>query len=158
MEEKYVQILVESLQKKTHILDQIIEKSQKQYEIFKSEPVDLDTFEKCTMQKSDLIQKLNDLDEGFEILYKRVKEVLNKNKSQYANEIIQMQKLITIITDQSVRIQGMERKNRDIIEQYFSHARKKLRTSKKITAAASSYYKNMNRVNRVDPQILDTKK
>ncbi len=158
MENNYVQILVESLQKKTHILSQIIEKSQEQYDIFQSEPVDLDGFEKYTMQKTDLIQKLDELDIGFEILYKRVKETLNANKSLYAKEIIKMQQMITVITDQSVKIQAMERKNKTTIEAYFSHARKRLRASQKTTAAASNYYKNMNRVNRVDPQILDTKK
>ncbi len=158
MENNYVQILVESLQKKTHILSQIIDKSQKQYDIFQSEPVDLDGFEKYTMQKTDLIQKLDELDIGFEILYKRVKQMLNANKSVYAKEILQMQQLITVITDQSVKIQRMEMKNKTTIEAYFSHARKRLRASQKITTAANSYHKNMNRVNRVDPQLLDTKK
>lgn len=154
----YVQILVESLQKKVHLLDQIMEKSQEQHGILRVEPMDMDAFEKFTIEKTTYIEDLDKLDIGFEILYERIKEVLRIHKADYAKEILQLQGLISIITDKSVAIQTMELRNKEAIEKYFSYARKRLRTSKNASMAANNYYKNMNRVNRIDSQLLDTKK
>lgn len=154
----YVQILVESLQKKVHLLDQIMEKSQEQHGILRVEPMDMDAFEKCTIEKTTYIEELDNVDIGFEILYERIKEVLKTHKADYAKEILQLQGLIAIITDKSVAIQAMELRNKEAIEAYFSYTRKRLKASKNSTMAANNYYKNMNRINRIDPQILDTKK
>ena len=154
---QYVNILVESLEKKKKVLQALQEENKKQEKAMK-ENSDLEEFDRIVSYKEKLIREIQVLDGGFEKLYERIKDDLLAEKKQYASEIKKMQSLIVDVTELSVAIQASEQRNKQLVEQYFSYTRGKIRQAKKSVKVASEYYKSMNRMNYVDSALLDKKK
>lgn len=94
-ENSYIQVLIQSLHQKVEALDSIIEKNKEQYEILSAEEADMDAFEKNIEEKSQYIDKIVFLDDGFEEIYTRVKEELDGNRAAYTEEIQKMKDLIS---------------------------------------------------------------
>ena len=159
MTESYVQIMVESLEKKKAKLDAIMEKSKEQAEILKAEKFSVDDFDKNVEEKATLIEELNMLDIGFDRMYSHVKEEITSDsgKVKYRTEIQQMQKLISELTDKSVSIQAQENRNKQMVEAVFKKEREKIKSVKLGSKAAIGYYRNMSKTNFVQPQFLDQK-
>ena len=107
---QYIEILLESLQKKKTLLEAIQEENQKQEAAVKADG-GLEAFDKTVKKKGRLIRELNGLDDGFETVYARIKEELVQNPTAYRNEIAQMQRLIAEITELSVSVQASEQRN-----------------------------------------------
>ena len=138
-ENSYIQVLIQSLHQKVEALDSIIEKNKEQYEILSAEEADMDAFEKNIEEKSQYIDKIVFLDDGFEEIYK-------------------MKDLISMITERSMKIQVQEQRNKELAGMQFSKARKKIRQVKAGNKAATQYYKNMQQMDAIPPQFLDKKK
>jgi len=158
MEQTYVDIMIQSLNKKLQVLDKIMEKNQIQKALLEDSNSDVDEFDKVVEDKGGLIQQLEQLDSGFDKLYERVKQALKEDKDTYAEKIAVMQELIRKITDRSMEIQVQEARNKELMIQkiaFVKNTAKNLRTNKK---AVSQYYQNMMQLNYVDPQFLDNKK
>lgn len=154
----YISIMVRSLQKKLEVLNGIIEKNVEQRQILEQEELDTDAFEQNIKLKSDLVDQIEFLDDGFEELYGRVKSLIETEKQEHKEEIQLMKQLITGITEKSVTIQSQEARNRKLVEQRFSQERKKVRSMRNTSTVANQYYKNMSRLNVVDAQFMDKKK
>ena len=154
----YISIMVQSLQKKLEVLNGIIEKNVEQRQILEQEELDTDAFEQNIKLKSDLVDQIEFLDDGFEELYGRVKSLIETEKQEHKEEIQLMKQLITGITEKSVTIQIQEARNRKLVEQRFSQERKKVRSMRNTSTVANQYYKNMSRLNVVDAQSMDKKK
>lgn len=157
-EQSYIQILIQSLHNKVEALDNIIQKNKEQYEILSAEEADMDAFEENVRAKSEFVDKIVFLDDGFEEVYARVKEELDTNREAHAEEIKQMQELISEITERSMTVQAQEQRNKELAGQQFSKARKKLRSVKAGNKVAAQYYTNMQQLNVIDPQFMDRKK
>ena len=82
MMSNYLTVLEESLMKKNAILDSIQEASRKQNELLKCEKLDLERFDELVEEKDGYLKELEKLDEGFEILYDKVKQELLENKAE----------------------------------------------------------------------------
>lgn len=154
----YISIMVQSLQKKLEVLNGIIEKNVEQRQILEQEELDTDAFEQNIKLKSDLVDQIEFLDDGFEELYGRVKSLIETEKQEHKEEIQLMKQLITGITEKSVTIQSQEARNRKLVEQRFSQERKKVRSMRNTSTVANQYYKNKSRLNVVDAQFMDKKK
>lgn len=157
MTSNYLTVLEESLIKKNKVLDSIQEASRKQNELLKCEKLDLEQFDAYVEEKDGYIKELEKLDEGFESLYGKVREELEKNKEQYAEQIKRMQRLIGEITEKSVSIQAQESRNRDMVTAYFQNERKALGKGRKSSKAAYGYYQNLNKANQEASRIMDLK-
>lgn len=158
MEQTYIDIMIQSLKRKVQVLDQIVEVNRRQETILEDKRSNVDEFDKCVDEKSALIGQMQQLDSGFEKLYSRVEEELKNKKEDHVASIKKMQSLIRKITDRSMEIQVQEARNKDLLVRritYVNDTAKSLRTNSKI---ASQYYKNMMRINYVDPQFMDNKK
>ncbi|MCI9137801.1 MAG: flagellar protein FliT [Lachnospiraceae bacterium] len=158
MGNNYLNVMIQSLQKKIKVLDEIMKKNKEQHQILEQEELDADAFECNVQEKGELIDQINFLDEGFEELYDRVKVVIEKEKQEHKEEILLMKKLITDITEKSVTIQSEEIRNRRLVEHRFSQERKKVRSMKNTSTVAKQYYTNMAKLNYVDAQFMDKKK
>lgn len=154
----YLSIMIQSLQKKRKILDEIIEKNKEQHQILEQDDLDADAFEENVQLKSDLVDQIDFLDDGFEELYGRVKSVIEAEKQEHREEILLMKQLITEITEKSVTIQSEEARNRRLVEHRFAQERKKVRSRKNTSTIANQYYKNMSKLNFIDAQFMDKKK
>lgn len=151
-------MLEESLIKKIDIMSKIEEENEKQKEIL-SDPdnVDETAFDDTVDKKGELIDKLISLDDGFQTLFDRVKEEVNANKDEFADQIRRMQDLIRDITARSASIEAAEHRNKRLAERYFDTARHKMNTSKQSSAVAFNYYRTMNNFKEIPPQFLDKK-
>lgn len=158
MEKNYIIILTESLEKKLQVLDKISTENLSQRELLKSEDFDMEAFETSVDRKSELIEQISFLDEGFETMYERVREALNTKKQSYQEEIATLKKLISAVTEKSVIIQKQEQENRVLAEAQFSREKKKVQQIKNSRQVTSQYYKNMAKLNYVEPQFMDKKK
>lgn len=156
--ENYLSVLEDSLKKKLQILDELTAYTTQQQELLKAEELDYEAFDRLVDQKDPLIQKIMELDQGFETVYDRIKEQLLGNKEQYAAQIRTLQSLIGELTDKSVKLQTMEQRNKSAVEQQFRKSREKIRQGRQNNQAALNYYKNMNNSNYVPPQFMDNKK
>lgn len=155
---QYLTILIESLQKKSKVLDEIQRCNERQADLFKASDASLEAFDGTVEEKGKLIEALLKLDEGFETLCARIAEEVATHKELYADQIRQLQELIRKVTDQSVTIQAQEARNKELVENYFRKQKRQLKSKKQSSQAAINYYKNMSKTSVVSPQFLDSKK
>ena len=154
----YIKIMIDSLQKKVTILDKIIEVNEKQAGIITNIKKNMADYEVSLDEKQLLIDELNLLDEGFQTLYNRIQKEIVNNADLHKNEIKEMQRYISLITEKSVEIQTKEEKNRQVISQQFSSFRQEVNRFKQNKKATSQYYNTMQKTNYILPQFLDKKK
>lgn len=158
MIENYLDILEESLRKKSVVLDEIIEYNNAQECLLKQEKISLEDLDENMNQKDILVQRVTELDEGFETLFERIREQLQANRDLYREQIGRLQGLIAQVTEKSVSVQAQEARNKKLIEDYFAAERGQLRQGKKASKAAYGYYKSMSNSNALPPQFMDQKK
>lgn len=144
MSNTYVTALVESLEKKIEVLKEIEVKNAEQAALLKEESFSFDKFDANAEAKGILIHRLTKLDEGFESLFKRVKEELDNNRPQYAAEIRKMQELIREIMAKSTSIEASEARNKAALEKIFSDEKAKIKATRSTAKALKSYTQAMN--------------
>ena len=154
----YVAMLRQSLDKKVAVLEQIVIKNKEQAVILQDPNSDPDDFEKNVTQKGNLIEQINSLDDGFEALYNRVKETLDRDRAAYSSDIAIMQDTIRRITDLMVEIQMQEKENYRLADAKFSQIKGQVREIRQSQKAVSTYYQNMMKSTYFDPQFMDSKK
>lgn len=158
MEQTYIAIMIQSLEKKEEVLDKIIELDTIQKNQLEDPNLTPEDFDEVVEAKSELIEQLNYLDSGFEKLFDRMKEELEGNKEVHKDEIRIMQEHIRSITDKSVKIQSQEARNKDLMIQKFNAIKKQTREVRKGTSVVNKYYQTMTKTGYVDPQFMDNKK
>ena len=72
MNQSGAQILLQSLEKKNELLDQMILQNRAQEQILKQEEFDMDAFDEAIDRQSAYVEELDKLDRGFEAVYDRV--------------------------------------------------------------------------------------
>lgn len=154
---QYMDMLVECLEKKNQILDNLTAINKKQTELIQNDDFNLDEFDKCVDEKGNLIDNILKLDSGFEGLYNKVGKVVADNPSAYKEQLSKMQKLITEVTEKSVSIQAEEERNKALIESRFSREKKRIKSGRSQSKVAMDYYNSMNKLNHVDSQFWDKK-
>lgn len=142
----------ESLTAKRQVLLEIQEYNRKQEEVFSSEEVDMSLFDEAIEEKGRLIERLTQLDDGFEVMYQELARELENNREKYAEQIHVLQQQIKEITDLGVSIQAQEARNKSLIESYFSRERKNMRKSLQNSTKAYNFYKSMSGLNAASNQ------
>ena len=153
----YLQIMIDSLIKKKDILQKIVEYNTEQESILKEAEFNGDAFQKNMESKSECIDELNRLDEGFQMVYDRVKEAVQMYKQNYKSDIERLQQLIREVTSLSATIQTQESRNKLQVEHRFRQLREETKTAKRSMSMANQYYKNMAQISS-EPQFMDKKK
>ena len=158
MTESYLAMMMDSLDKKIGLLKRIEEENVRQKEALEhAGSVDVDAFDATVDVKATLIDELDQLNEGFDSLFTKVKQELDGNKDKYKPQIASMQEKIRAITELSGSIQAQEARNRALAEKAFAESRKDMVQGKKSARAALDYYRNMARSTFTPPQYLDSK-
>ncbi|MDE7322913.1 MAG: flagellar protein FliT [Lachnospiraceae bacterium] len=158
MTENYLQIMLESLEKKLEVLDKVYNINKRQLEASTKRPFDVEAYDAIMDEKGELIDELNRLDDGFTTTYELVREEVQKNPEQYREKVLQMQNLVREAVDKGVSIEAQEKRNKASMEVAMSAKRKEIRERKVSADAASKYYTAVSRLNNVDPQLMDSKK
>lgn len=154
----YVKLLADTLKKKSEILKRLKDITMHQEDIIASDHLDEDEFLRTVSLKEELINTLIKLDDGFEQLYESVKEELVTNKDKYTDDIMRLKELITAITDTSVEIEALEKRNKVRIEAYFSMKRREIRNSRMSSRTVSNYYKSLAKQQETQAIFYDKKK
>ena len=68
-EEVYVNMMIDTLERKKVILEQILHQTKEQEILLKDEEMDMDAFQTIIDRKGEEIEKLNQMDEGFDTLF-----------------------------------------------------------------------------------------
>ena len=158
MSQSGAQILLQSLEKKNKVLDQMILQNCLQERILKEEDLDMDAFDAAIEQQSDYVDELDRLDRGFEAVYDRVREELMQNKEHYRTEITRIKEQIQLITDKIVTLNAGNMRNKMLAEAQFKKKKLAIGSGVSKNRVATNYYNNMNNLNYVSPQFYDNKK
>lgn len=137
-------ILSDSLDKKIDVLKRIQKYNEEQETAFSDTTPDMDSFDQALEEKEKLIQEVLKLDQGFEMLYEKVKTELEQNRETYKDQIAELQRKITVITELSNSVQAKEARNKKLIEQYFAKQKKNIRQSRQRSKVAYGYQQNMS--------------
>ena len=159
MNENYVDIMLQSLKKKVTVLNQIIELNRQQKILLDDPNLPPESLEQNLSDKDQMIRKLNELDEGFEELYNRVKDELQAQRAQYVSQISQMQDLIKEITEKSAMIQTQELRNKEKAMQKFSGIREQVKGVRNSQKVVKQYYQHMMKQNSYSgASVVDNRK
>lgn len=158
MNQSGAQILLQSLEKKNKVLDQMILQNCLQERILKEDELDMDAFDAAIDQQSSYVDELDRLDRGFEAVYDRVREELMQNKEHYRTEITRIKEQIQLITDKIVTLNAGNMRNKMLAENQFKKKKLAIGSGVSKNRVATNYYNNMNNLNFVSPQFYDNKK
>lgn len=158
MQETYIDIMIQSLEKKIKVLEEIKKQNIVQKNVLEDDKAEADAFDATVERKSALINQIMQLDSGFDKLFERVRDELNANGEAYRDKIRTMQDLIRKITDLSMEVQAQEARNKDLMTRKFVMVRQRAKAVRTNTKAANQYYQNMMQLNVIDPQFMDNKK
>lgn len=154
----YIKILIDSLKDKKECLEKLIETNRQFEKIASEDELNQDAFDENMGKKIKYIKCLDELDDGFTMVYNRVKEVLDGNRDTYKEEIGMLKELIKDITDLTVKLQVLEQSNRELFEKRMGSSAGKIKIARTSNKAATSYYKNMTSFSVLEPQFVDKKK
>lgn len=154
----YIRMMLDILSKKESCLKELLELTTAQESILKGEEFDEDGFNGLMQKKQEQLRKLEEYDEGFQAIYNRVAEELQNNKEEHKEQILEMQRLITGITDLSVKLTALEEKNKTALEVLFREKRQNIRQFKVSKQTADKYYKNMIGMQTGASYFMDQKK
>ena len=155
-DEAYVRVLRESLEKKVELLQLISKENEVQSKVLK-DPTSTPDELQATMDHKDVwVDQISTLDDGFSVIFDKVKPLLMEHKAKYRDDIAAMQDLVREITDLTAQVRKQEQENYRLVEQKFAGIRKQVKKIRKSQSAVSNYYKAMN--GDYDSQFLDKSK
>lgn len=97
------------------------------------------------------------MDDGFQMVYNRIKDGVELYKQNYKEDIRQLQEMIKKVTSLGATIQAQESRNKIKAEMKFRQLRSDAQNAKRSVSMANKYYKNMSMVSS-EPQFMDKKK
>lgn len=146
----YVRMMADSLKKKEHILEFLYKKTAEQETILKSDEPDLELFQQTIDEKGSQITQLDQLDQGFDTLFRLVEKEIQKNRRNYKEDIQEMQEQIRRVSDLSMKIQVLERQNSERLKGFLTRKKGEIREARLNGRTASSYYQNMANAHKSD--------
>lgn len=157
MSEQYVEILVETLQRKKKVLNELIRLNEMQTYLIKTDNFLDDDFDEIVAQKGEQITMLEKLDRGFDSNFAKCRDELLDNKQKYAAQIKTMQDLIKETIDLGSVVYTGEQRNKQMIEAQFTKQRANIKGNRTSSKAAYDYYKTMNHNGMSHNMFMDTK-
>lgn len=144
VKQTYIQLLIDSLQKKHEVLVELLKITTQQQGMIDSNSFNEDEFMETISLKEEQLKKLSELDRGFEMVYDRIRKELNDNQRKYTSEILSLKELVTKVTDLSVKLQAFEQSNKVKLEALLSSKRKNIKNARLSNETVTNYYKNMS--------------
>lgn len=146
----YVRMMADSLKKKEDILEFLYKKTAEQETILRSDEPDLEQFQQTIDEKGSQITQLDQLDQGFDTLFRLVEKEIQENRDNYKEEIMEMQDQIRRVSDLSMKIQVLERQNSERLKGFLAKKKGEIREARMNGRTASSYYQNMANAHKSD--------
>ena len=154
----YIRMMLDILSKKESQLTSLLELTTAQEQILKGEEFDEDAFTDIIAKKREHLRKIEEADNGFQAIYNRIAEEIQNKKEAYKEQILEMQGLITRVTDLGVKLSALEEKNKTALEAKLQGKRQNIRQFKVSKQTADKYYKNMIGMQTGASYFMDQKK
>ncbi|MBP3594253.1 MAG: hypothetical protein J6J44_06965 [Lachnospiraceae bacterium] len=154
----YIRMMLDILGKKENHLASLLELTTAQEQLLKGEEFIEEEFTELIAKKRGHLLKIEEADNGFQAIYNRVAEEMKNNKDEYKDQIIEMQSLITRVTDLGVKLSALEEKNKTALEANLQGKRQNIRQFKVSKQTADKYYKNMIGMQTGASYFMDQKK
>ena len=142
-EEVYVSMMVDTLERKKTILEKLLCQTREQETLLKDEEIDVETFQNIIDRKGEEIEKLNQMDEGFDTLFRYVEKEITANRMMYKKQILQMQKLINEVSELGIQIQALEHQNSGHFKIYLANQKQSVKKFYTNNRTAANYYQNI---------------
>lgn len=139
----YLVALRDSLQSKWDVLKEILSLTEQQEKILNAEEMNWDSFDGILQKKGKLLEKIEELDRGFEDIFDKVGATLKDNATQYKPQILELQNSVRVVTECGVKVQVLEKKNKDKFVAAVANKRKEIKDFRTSNKTAASYYQNM---------------
>lgn len=153
-----LQLMSEALEKKKEILSAILEKSEKQRSLTLAEKFDAQEFDRLVDEKSDLLKQMEEMDQGFDALYQRIRSELQPDMKEYRDEIARLQTLIRETMDIGAQICACENRTKDSMQNALANSRKELVKRRVSSRSVMDYYKSSSQLAYTEPYFMDQKK
>lgn len=111
-----LKILLEILQKKEILLNEIYNITINQNTVITSEKVNMVMFEEMIKEKRIRIDDINDMDEKFQNIFDNIKKDIARYKENYIEAIRELKKFINENINLKMKIELQEEKNRKVLE------------------------------------------
>lgn len=155
----YLKLLEDSLHKKKKVLLHLTKLTKEQTVLFGQKEKNAERHDQIFNEKQQLIDDLNQLDDGFETIYNNISSILKSNKNLYATKIKMLQGLISEVTDLGVNLQALEIKNKEKFNSFLSTQKGEIRQSREGSRMSNKYYQNMSNQHQIgQTYFLDEKK
>ncbi|MQN02256.1 MAG: hypothetical protein DUD27_00505 [Lachnospiraceae bacterium] len=155
-DEAYVKVLRESLEKKVELLKLISHENEIQKTVLNDQTSTPDELQETMDHKDEWVNQISTLDDGFAVIFEKVKPLLTKQRDKYRDDIAAMKDLVREITDLTEKVKKQESENYTLVEQKFAGIRQQVKKIRKSQSAVSNYYKTMN--GEYNSQFLDKSK
>lgn len=139
----YVIILRDSLINKKRILDNIIELTEKQYELVKHEDVEADEFDYLIEEKGKNLAMLSMIDDGFDGVYTRVRDEIQTQPDRYKDILGEIRKLIEETVARGAKIETLELRNKEHIEAFLEKKKTEVKEFRARRSLSRHYAMNM---------------
>lgn len=153
-----LQLLIEALEKKKNILEDILQKSKDQNDVASLENFDADRFDLLVDDKAELLQQMESIDDGFDAVYHRIKDEMLQKKDDFKTEIARMQQLIRETIDLGAQIHTTEVRTKEKLGVAIERSRQDLRRQKQSSQTVMDYYKANSQLNYTESYFIDQKK
>lgn len=150
-------ILSENLDNKISVLESIKEYNVIQNKMLSVAEIDIDDFNVDLDKKEKLIQKLEELDEGFDEIYRELEDQIQSRKEMLGVQIRSVQKKIARINELSTEINELEASNKNLITSHIDKIKASIKQGRQGAKAAYGYYQNMSGGLYNKNQIMDSK-
>lgn len=154
----YINILKDTLKKKIHLLDELLEETHRQADAISSKEVDVEAFQHGMERKEPIISQLNKIDDGFELVYEKFGIAIKENKQSYREDILELQNYIRKVMEKSTLLQSIEKSNKEKFEKYLYEKKVEVKAYKVNNQVVGNYYKNMSDGYQNESIFLDKKK
>ncbi len=156
--ESYISILIESLEMKSRVLDEVVRCDDRLKELVEAPDPDFRKIDENFREIGELSRKVERLNEGFETVYAKVRSELLTNKTEYAEEIERLKILIFQVTEKVVSIQAQEARNREAVLALLHGKRRELSKKRNSVKVANMYSNTMRGILKGDTYFMDKKK
>ena len=151
-------ILIESLEKKVRLLDFLLADSKKQEELAKLSDFNAEQFDLLVDHKDELLGQMDELDQGFDVLFSRIKDDLLMHQMDYSEEIKKLQELIKTTVDYGAQVSATEMRVKEVLSNAIYKQREELAKRRISSQSVMNYYKTSNQLGHIEPYFLDQKK
>lgn len=153
-----LQLMGEALEKKNKILFSILEKSETQRNLTLAENFDVDEFDRLVDEKSKLLNEMEEIDQGFDSLFQRIKGELQLHIEEHRDAIGRLQNLIREMMDIGAQICACESRTKDSMQNALANSRKELAKRRISSKSVMDYYKSNSQMSYTEPYFMDQKK